>query len=299
MVSEDKVSAGETGTGEAPPTDGAADQDTANQSWIKQVLHLSRVELLQLRRARITLLYLCGLPVLFAFISFSTQGLYSDSGDHVDAGAASLFSMIAPLAAAMGFLHVANLFAVRRDRHILKRLRVGGVTPSAVYAAATVPVLAFVLVLTLVLSGIGFAAAGQLPAAPGMLLVAVVLSSVNMTLLGIWFTRFTRSAEAVQLVALIPLMLLLFGSGSTLPLEFLSDTVARLAWFTPLAPLVDLFRSAYFGSDFFGGQVSQVEQLGTADLWMASLPAVGLSLLWLAVSCYLLRGLSWSSRSSE
>lgn len=272
---------------------------SANQNWLKQVLHLSRVEFLQLRRARITLLYLFGLPVLLSFISFSTQGLYTDSGEHVDAGAASLVTMLPVVATAMGLLHVANLFAVRRDRHILKRLRVSGVTPSAVYAAATVPVLAFVIGLTLVLCAIGVAAAGQFPENPLMLLLSVALASMTMTLLGISFTRFTRSAEAVQVVSLIPLMLLLFGSGATLPLELLSDTVARIAWFTPLAPLVDLVRSAYFGSDFFGGQVSHAEQLGAVELWTAALPALTLSLAWLAVSCSLVRSVPWSSRRSE
>lgn len=279
----------------------AADPDpqNTNQRWGKQVLQLARAEFLQLRRARITLLYLLGLPVLLAFISFSTQGLYTDSGEHVDAGAASLITMLPVVAAALGFLHVTNLYTVRRDSHILKRLRVSGVTPSAVHAATTIPIITFVLGLTLVLVMVGIVLAGMFPQAPVMLLIAIVLAGVNMTLLGIWFMRFAQSAEAVQVISLIPLMLLLFGSGATLPLEYFSDTVAQLLWLTPLAPLVDLFRSAYFGSDFFGGQVTNVEQLATADLWTAALPALALSIAWTALAAYLVRSVSWTSRSSD
>jgi ABC-2 type transport system permease protein len=274
----------------------ASDIHEREQNWWKQVLHLSRAEFIQLRRARITLFYLAGLPVLLAVISFSTQGLYTDSGEHVDGGAASLFTMMPVLAATMGLLHVSNLFTVRREQHILKRLRVGGAAASAMFAAVCVPTLAFVLTVTAILCAIGIAAAGQFPAAPELLLIAVILSSVTMSLFGIWITRYARTAESMQMISFIPLILLLFGSGATLPLEFMSDRFAQVVWFSPLAPLVDLFRSAYFGADFFGGRITQVPPLDRVELWTGALPALGVSLAWALISCYLVRSVLWTAR---
>jgi ABC-2 type transport system permease protein len=151
-------------------------------------------------------------------------------------------------------------------------------------------------VVTAILCAMGIAAAGQFAASPGLLLCAVVLSSVTMSLFGLWITRFARTAESVQVISFIPLILLLFGSGATLPLEFMSDRISQVVWFSPLAPLVDLFRAAYFGADFFGGKVTDVAPLDRAELWTAALPALAVSLVWAGVSCLLVRYVSWTAR---
>jgi ABC-2 type transport system permease protein len=149
------------------------------KAWWRQALHLSRAEFVQLRRARITLLYLAGLPVLLALIAYGSQGAFTNAGEHVDAGAAALLSSVPMLAATMGLLHIAQVFTVRREQHILNRLRVGGVATAAVLAAVCAPTLAFVLTVTGVLCALGIALAGTYPAAPELLLIAGVLASVS------------------------------------------------------------------------------------------------------------------------
>ncbi|GGM72350.1 hypothetical protein GCM10010106_18370 [Thermopolyspora flexuosa] len=189
-----------------------------------------------------------------------------------------------------------TVFTVRREQHIHKRLRVGGVAVGAVLAAVCAPTLAFVLIVTVVLCAIGVAAAGVYPAAPELLLLAGILASITMSLLGVWITRFARTAESIQLIGFIPLFLLVFGSGAMIPLEFMADRFAQVVWFSPLAPLVDLFRAAYFGADFFGGRVTQVPPLDRLELWTAALPALGVSLAWALISCHLVRSVPWTAR---
>lgn len=271
------------------------ERDDREQKWWKQVLHLSRAEFTQLRRARIALFYLVGLPVVLFFMSLSSQGIYTNSGAHVDAGAASLFTMMPVLAAAIGLMHISAVFTVRREQHILKRLRVAGARVSTMITAVCTPTLAFVLVVTAGLCTFGIVAVGQFPAAPALLLCAVVLSSVSMSLFGIWISRFARTAETVQVISLIPLILLILGSGASVPLEYMSDRWSQLVWFSPLAPLVDLFRSAYFGADFFGGRITGVAPLEGAELWTSALPALGVSLAWVGVFLYLVRSVPWTA----
>jgi ABC-2 type transport system permease protein len=117
-----------------------------------------------------------------------------------------------------------------------------------------------------------------------------------MSLLGVWITRFARTAESIQLIGFIPLFLLVFAGGAMIPLEFLAERFAQVARFTPLAPLVDLYRAAYFGADFFGGRVIQAPPLDRLELWAAALPSLGVSLAWVLVLCHLVRSVPWTAR---
>ncbi|MFW5421074.1 ABC transporter permease [Nocardiopsis sp. CNT-189] len=274
-----------------------ADMAAEPPKWSRQLLQLVRAEFRQIRRYRTALFYVVSFPVVLAVVSLMSQGQYAGSG--VDAGALSLVSLLPVLAAAFGLMHVSNVYAVRREGSILKRLRVSGVPPSAIIGATCVTIVLLVLATAALIVGLGIAAARQFPADPVMLLLAVVASGGIMTLLGVWFTRFTSNAESTQMASLIPFLLVLFCSGAMLPLEFYSDWVARAVWFTPLAPLTDLYRSAYFGHDFFGGRVSGAEALGGVELWLAAAPALLVTAGWLVLSCYLARSVRWSPREGQ
>lgn len=265
-------------------------------SLARQALRLTRVEFVQMWRYRTALFYVIGMPLFFMVIMSMVPG--PESVTDVDPATFTTVNVIALLPVLLGLLHVSNVYAVRREKLVLKRLRVSGVPPAAIFGATAVSVVVVTLVQAVLIGGFLAGGSGVVPADPVLLVVALTAGAVMMTCFGAAFTRLTRNAESTQMLSVLPLLAAMILGGVTAPLDVFPEPVTRVLWLTPTAPVVDLVRGAYLGQDFFFGSSVGGAQLGMVELWVAAGPALLVTAAWVAVSVVLLRVVRWDPRQA-
>ncbi|MEU3015767.1 ABC transporter permease [Nocardiopsis sp. NPDC007018] len=269
-------------TATRPPARGTA---RTGPSTLNRTLRLARTEFTLFVRYKTALMYLIMPAILFMPLwSTPSAPVFGDFTTHD----LSLASAVIGIGLMLGIGHPSNVFAARRESLVLKRLRVSGVPQTAIFGSVTVVVVVFSVALTAVILGAVAALGGKVPADPVMLAVAVLLSSVAMTLVGLLITPLVRSAESAQMFSVVPMMALLLTGGIFLPLDLLPEPVRVVVQFLPVAPAAEMAQAAYTGYDVFGGYEG-AEALGTAALWVGALPAIGVMAAWIVVLSLLVR----------
>ncbi|TDQ55078.1 ABC transporter permease [Actinorugispora endophytica] len=264
-------------------------------STVRQALRLTRTEFTLFHRYRMAL-YVAVLPAVFLLPLFSTEPAEVLPG--VDAAALALTQFFAMAAMTVGVVHVSNVYAARREQLVLKRMRVSGVTPAALFGATTLSVLGVVVLQSAAVVAFMGAGLDALPVDPVLLVLSIVLVTVVMSLLGAALTRFARNAESAQMMAMVPFLVLLAASGFFIPLEVLPEPVALVLGFLPMVPAIELAKSAYFGYDLFSGTADAVPATGP-DLWIAAAPSLLVLAVWVALVAYLLRFFQWDPRGAR
>ncbi|KUP96383.1 ABC transporter permease [Thermobifida cellulosilytica] len=261
---------------------------------LRQTLRLTRTEFTLFYRYRMAL-YIAALPVVFLLpLSALPPGEVLPG---VDARAVSIARFFALAAMTVGVMHVSNVYAARREQLVLKRFRVSGVAPAALFGATTLSVLGVVAAQSAaVVAFLGVA--GTLPADPVLLALSVLLVTVVMSLLGVFVARFARNAESAQMLSMVPFLLLLAVSGFIVPVEMLPDPVAAVFRLLPMLPAVELAQSAYVGYDLFGG-VEGAHRAAGADLWLAAVPSLLVLAAWVVVAALLTRLFQWDPRGAR
>ncbi|WP_017569520.1 ABC transporter permease [Nocardiopsis halotolerans] len=267
-------------------TAAAPERSRPTISRTKQVLRLTRTEFTLFVRYKTAWMFLF-LPLFLAFVTLQLPN------DEVIPGfGAAELAMIASMGTIgliLGVGHPSNVFTARRESLVLKRFRVSGVPQSVIFGAVIGVVVLFSLVIAALVVGLVFATSGgTLPRDPLMLVVAVILSGVMYSLMGLLVTPFVRNAEAAQMAAMVPMMILLFTGGGVIPLEFLPETARQVMTFVPSVPAGEMAQAAYTGYDAFGG-FGSAEEKGYLGLWVSALPSLGVLLAWIAVLTLLVR----------
>ncbi|NYH52378.1 ABC-2 type transport system permease protein [Nocardiopsis arvandica] len=253
--------------------------------WPRQTLRLTRTEFTLFVRYKTAWMFLA-LPL---FLLFVAMGLPSeDVFPGVSSSTLSMAATLGSIGVIVGVGHASNVFTARRESLVLKRLRVSGVPQLAIFGALTGVVVLFSVLVAVLMAALIFATSGVLPRDPLMLLLAVVLSALSMTLVGLLITPTVRNAEAAQMAAMVPMMILLFASGVFLPMDLLPDTARQVVQLFPATPSSDMAQAAYSGYDVFGGY-ADAEEPGYLGLWAAALPSVGVMFAWIAVLGLLVR----------
>ncbi|CAL9505473.1 hypothetical protein SUDANB121_03541 [Nocardiopsis dassonvillei] len=206
--------------------------------------------------------------------------------------------VLVAIATTLGLVHPANVLTLRREALVLKRLRVSGVRPAAVYASMVTLVTLLCLAVGAVFIGLVSVMADRLPADPVMMVLALLLSSVSMALLGTLISPLVRNGETAQMVAMVPMLGMLVVGGVMIPLDVMPDSLASALRFLPIAPAVDMLRSGFLGADAFSS-IGELRDAGLLELWGTALPAVGVQLFWIAVFAFLVhRFFRWDPRRS-
>lgn len=252
---------------------------------VKRTLRLARTEFTLFVRYKTALMYLV-LPVIL-FMPLMSMPSVPVFGDFTNRDLSFSAALIG-IGLMLGIGHPSNVFAARRESLVLKRLRVSGVPQSAIFGGVVLVVVLFSLGLSALVVIAMVAMGGTMPADPVLLLVAVLLSAVAMSLVGLLITPLVRNAESAQMFSVVPMMALLLTGGVFFPLDLMPDTIRSVVQFLPVAPASELAQAAYTGYDVFGGYEG-AEALGTAALWTNALPAVGVMLAWIVVLSLLVR----------
>ncbi|MDX3670608.1 ABC transporter permease [Streptomyces europaeiscabiei] len=209
---------------------------------------LARAELTLLGRSRATLFTALFVPLLLP-LSVRT------ATDEMDLGEAGLSVGTVMLPAAIGFsllfavyTALTNIYVVRREELVLKRLRTGELRDPEILVGAALPA-AGIGLGQCVLLAIGCTVLLDVgaPPAPHLAVLGVLLGVVLCVALAAVTASLSRTAESAQVTSL-PLMLVsLLGSGITVPLEVLPDRVASVCELLPLSPVITLVRGGWTG----------------------------------------------------
>jgi ABC-2 type transport system permease protein len=240
---------------------------------------LGRAEVLLLRRNK-TLLFTALLVPLGLVVALAT----AQEGRTDDAAAADMVSIFTGMVLLfVVYYTVLSASVARREEGVLQRLRTGEAADAEILTALALPgaLVAVVQVLLFALVG-GVVLSLPRPGNPVVVLAAILLGAVLFAVLALLTAVISRTVESVQITSLPVLAVCLAGGGLAVPLDVMPDGLARIAQFTPLAPVLELARNGW------------VEGAGLAD----TAGRLGILLGWIVLGCVLIRtSFRWSPRA--
>ncbi|MFE7841812.1 ABC transporter permease [Streptomyces sp. NPDC057474] len=209
---------------------------------------LARAELTLLGRSRATLVTALFIPLLLPLSVRSAT-------DQMDLGEAGLSVGTVMLPASIGFsllfaiyAALTNIYVVRREELVLKRLRTGELRDREILVGAALPAVGIGLAQCVVLA-VGCTVLLDMGAPPAahLAVLGVLLGVVLCVALAAVTASFSRTAESAQVTSLPVMFVSLLGSGITVPLEVLPDRVASVCELLPLSPVITLVRGGWTG----------------------------------------------------
>ncbi len=282
-----------SGKATAAPASTTAAREMRPAPMMRQIAALARAEGQQLLRNKVALLNCFALPLIIGVICL---GL----GDAIPGGALATFFPIVVIGTALLFVVYYTLvtaFVARRESLLLKRLRAGEASDSAIVAGIAAPF----VVITMAQAALAVVAAIVLfDARPGPEVILVFLAALLGTLafagLAVASTPYTRTVEHAQITTLPVILVPLLLSGLSIPLDIMPDAMRAIARLMPLTPVVDLVTLGMSGGaqgadGLSGGVLSGVDLVGVLR---GVLVLLGWSVLswWFAA-----RTLRWEARS--
>jgi len=158
------------------------------------------------------------------------------------------------------------VFPWERAQQTLARLLVAPVSIFAVLGGKALAGVVFGILLSAVALLIGLLVFGMGVSNPGLLLLAVLLSTVVFAAMGILFVAWRgRNPGDIMVMGNTIRLPLLFVSGIFIPLQELPGWARVVAYFSPLTYCNDLMKHAVEGSGFFNTSLS----LGGLVLFLA------------------------------
>lgn len=140
---------------------------------------------------------------------------------------------------------------------------------------------ALVFIAQVLLAGVVASIVVGLPAFTNLVLPLIALVAIIVILVGLaaFSTSFTSSSEAAQYATLPLVMVLVFLSGSSLPLALLPEIVGTIGSFTPLYATGELITMGLAGTDLNGVSVG-----GFAGSWSAAVKPLLVLAGWMVAS---------------
>ena len=228
------------------------DRRTTGPSRLSRVWSLASAETRLLGRNRTALVNSVVLPLLFVL---AVPALGLDEGEF-PFGARLLVTAAGISLVMLTYYNLVTTYVARREDLVLQRMRTGELTDVEVLAGTAAPTV-FVTLGQVVLVGIGVLVLGEwsAPADVVLPLVALLAGTVLMVLLAAASTSFTRTPESAQITTLPTIVVSTGLSGVFYPLSVLPDTLAEIARFLPLTPVVELLQLGLAGQTWDGETV--------------------------------------------
>lgn len=238
-----------TGTDKGASTGaGAAPVVTAGTTRRSRMTALARAELTLLGRSRATLFTALFVPLLLPLSVRSATGEMDLDEAGLDVGTVMLCAAVGFSLLFAVYTALTNIFVVRREELVLKRLRTGELRDPEILVGAALPA-AGIALAQCVLVAIGCTVLLDLgtPSAPHLAVLGVLLGVVMCVALAAVTASFSRTAESAQVTSLPLMFVSLLGSGITVPLEVLPDRLASFLELLPLTPVITLVRGGWTG----------------------------------------------------
>lgn len=229
---------------------------------------LSRVELTLFLRSKSNLFNVLVIPVLIVMGTTTIMKQF----DLKDAGLAMgqvMISTSAGIVLIMAlYAPLIGVYVLRREEHVLKRLRTGEVGDLVILASPAVPMaIAAVAQFALIATAVSIIAGLGAPAATHLVVIGILLGTLLTASAAAISTAAARTAESAQGISTIGFLLLLLTSGTLIPLEVLPDTFGDILRFFPLTPVIELVRSGWTGHG--AGMIDSLVRIVTLLAWTA------------------------------
>ncbi|MFM9681566.1 MULTISPECIES: ABC transporter permease [Streptomyces] len=261
-------------TGTAAETGTAPLPSPGTTTLRSRMTALARAELTLLGRSRATLVTALFVPLLLPLSVKSA----TDQMDLKEAGL-SLGTVILPAGVGFSLLFaiytaLTNIYVVRREELVLKRLRTGELRDQEILVGAALPAVGIGIAQCLLMA-VACSVLLDLgaPSAPHLAVLGVLLGVVLCVALAAVTASLSRTAESAQVTSLPLMFVSLLGSGITVPLEVLPDRLASFLELLPLTPVITLVRGGWTGD------LSAYEALG----------AVATALAWTVLAVFAVR----------
>ncbi|BDR52995.1 hypothetical protein KIM372_09020 [Bombiscardovia nodaiensis] len=202
-----------------------------------------------------------------------------------------------------GFIKVAGDIASQRDSGLLKRIRLRGESDGAVllgYALSGL-VIALVCQAILLLAAVLFLGIKAPVNLPGTILVAV-FGAVLCVVIGVAYSSFIPSADASQMMLLVPTLILMFLSGVFTPSWIIPSSLRTISQIFPVGYLADAMRSMWLGEDFVhtSMQTNGMTLGSHQGLSILVAPGLWVCVTWLVVSIFVaLKLFRWDVRDGR
>ncbi|MEV8637081.1 ABC transporter permease [Streptosporangium sp. NPDC051023] len=259
------------------------------------VLHavrLARLDLTLVARNTTTLFTVLLMPLLMAWLFTQTQ-----TDANIEGVPAHVFVLTGVPGLMLGFavfINLVNSLTARREELVLKRLRGGQPSATAVLAGSALGALALFLGQVVLLGVWIQRTEGLLPVNVPLMVLAAVLGVAVFGLLAAAFSGITPNAETAQITVLPVILVMLIGAPVAFPTSTLPGPLGAISDLLPVTPVVKIMRSAFLGADHYSGSA---KALGVIEQWTGALPSIGILLAWIAVTALLARWLfRWEPR---
>lgn len=261
---------------------------TSGPSRLSRVWSLAGAETRLLGRNRTAVVNSIVLPLLLV-AAIPVLGV---GGGDVAFGPSLLVSAVGITLVFLTYYNLVTTYVARREDLVLQRMRTGELTGTEVLAATAVPTVV-ITIGQLVVVALGVTLLGEWSApADGVLpLIAVLGGVVLMVLLAAASTSFTRTPEAAQITTLPIVLVSTALSGLLFPLSALPDSLASLARWFPLSPIVELLQLG------LAGRTWQGQPVGDVSVWTWAVFPMVLLTGWIVVGAIAARrGFRWAPR---
>ena len=209
----------------------------------------ARVELLLLLREPVTLVFALALPIVIVL-----GGVFGDQPDPSGevfrgVGGSTYYTpaYIALVSASVGLISVPTQLAGYRERGVLRRMRASGLPVTAVLGSQLAVGVGLAAVGAVVVTAFSFLSnEPEAPVALGGVVLAFLIGTVALILLGILLGACLPTARAAQGAGVLLWFVLLILGGAGPPPEVLPDAMGTVGTFTPLRPLVLALQDPWF-----------------------------------------------------
>lgn len=261
--------------------DGRAAGAPARTTSVGRMTALGRAELTLLGRNKGMLFTAMIVPLVLPF------SVYSTAKDKLSGTGLSLGEMLLPAAIGFALLFAVyaaatNVFVVRREELVLKRLRTGELRDAEILAGAALPSLLIGIAQSVVVSVAFILLFDQgAPKAAHLMVLGVLLGVALAAACGAVTASLSRTAESSQVMSLPLVIVSMICSGMTVPLSVFPDRLASIFELLPFSPAITLVRGG------LTGELSAYETLG----------AVATGVAWLLIAVFAVqRWFRWEPR---
>ncbi|MGW0712355.1 ABC transporter permease [Streptomyces sp. NPDC002643] len=209
---------------------------------------LARAEVTLLGRSRATLVTALFIPLVLPFSVRSVTEEMDLEGAGLNAGTVILPAGIGFALLFAVYTSLTNVYVVRREELVLKRLRTGELRDPEILVGASLPAVGIGLGQCVLLT-IGCTVLLDMgaPKAAHLAVLGVLLGIVLCVALAAVTAAFSRTAESAQVTSLPVVFVSALASGITVPLEVLPERAAGICELLPLSPAVTLVRGGWTG----------------------------------------------------